>query len=168
MLLLGVTDTTAQESRRRSINSYEPEERVELNSLIQGYLDFDFLMYHSGGRIHENSRFGPWHRYAIGYLEKRLLLDGYVDYVPLPSWDPRSPFPEPFANPESIFVEEDPTVDPTGIFNSNYADMQTDHFASDQATIDFYNAIWGPYDGVAVPNCELPLWNWDGMFNERS
>jgi hypothetical protein len=90
---------------RRDLNSLTASERSTLVSLMQQYITSDVVEDHCNYQrktgnatldIHNDVNFLPFHRAYIEGMEDFLMLQGYPQFVPLPSWNPSTAVPTEF------------------------------------------------------------------------
>lgn len=90
---------------RRDLNSLTASERSTLVSLMQQYITSDVVEDHCNYQrktgnttldIHNDVNFLPFHRAYIEGMEDFLMLQGYPQFVPLPSWNPATAVPTEF------------------------------------------------------------------------
>ncbi len=84
---------------RRNINSYTATERSTLAGLMMDYISAAVVEDHcvhqmiTGGHIHSDFDFLPFHRIYLEGMEDFLIKNGYPQFVPLPKWDPAGAVP---------------------------------------------------------------------------
>lgn len=106
LLLIAVSFTAIQgfAQVRADIYSFTPAERTMLVNAMMEYIDADVVKRHcdhhmtTGGHIHSDFDFLPFHRTYLEGMEDYLLSKGtaYHIFVPLPRWDPSTPVPTEF------------------------------------------------------------------------
>lgn len=103
-LFTGPPNTHAQ--IRQDINSFSGGpggQREQLYNLMTDYINADVVQMHcnmnmnvTGGEIHSDFDFLPFHRTYIEGMEDYLMTHGGAQFVPLPKWDPDDPAPAEF------------------------------------------------------------------------
>jgi hypothetical protein len=89
-------------SVRPSVHTLSQQERTSLSNLMLRYIDDKILTEHcamttyTGGSIHSDFNFLPFHRAYLQGLEDFLIKEGYPQFVPLPMWDPTTTCPTEF------------------------------------------------------------------------
>lgn len=91
---------------RPDINSFSSAQRDTLDKLILEFITPDIVSMHcmmlspipTGGMIHSDFNFLPFHRTYLEKLEDFLTLKGHSEFVPLPKWDPSGATPLEFRN----------------------------------------------------------------------
>ncbi len=77
-------------------------QREQLYDLMVQYIDADVLQEHcnmimtTGGMIHSDWDFLPFHRTYLEGMEDFLIAQGHPEFVPLPKWDPNTHAPAEF------------------------------------------------------------------------
>lgn len=77
-------------------------QREQLFNLMLQYIDETVLQEHcnmvmiSGGMIHSDFDFLPFHRSYLQGMEDFLIAQNHPEFVPLPKWDPSVPAPAEF------------------------------------------------------------------------
>jgi hypothetical protein len=72
--------------RKNLVRDFSPAEQRELADLVLGHLDDTIIDAHMDQVDHIDNLFTD-HRSYLYEIEKKLLRDGHVKYVPLPIWD---------------------------------------------------------------------------------
>lgn len=81
---------------RPDINSFSSGDRTLLATLMQQYITTAVIEDHcvhmmiTGGHVHSDFDFLPFHRMYIERMEDYLLEQGYPQFVPLPAWNPET------------------------------------------------------------------------------
>ncbi len=107
IIVLALTVKVTAQVRRDIFDPYfdlgTGHDRTMLYNLMIQYIDEDVMKMHcdehddiSGGMIHSDWDFLPFHRTYLEGLEDFLIAQGHPEFVPLPYWDPAIPAPQEF------------------------------------------------------------------------
>lgn len=97
----------AFQGARTNITGFTNAEQQTLVGLMHQYIDAQVITDHcdmraiTGGDIHSDFDFLPFHRAYLQGMEDFLVEQGYPQFVPLPYWDPAIPAPLPFRTKDS-------------------------------------------------------------------
>jgi hypothetical protein len=79
--------------RKNLTTDFTPAEQRQLSDLVKGYLSEEIINGHMAQVDHIDNLFSD-HRTYLYQIEKLLIRDGHLKFVPLPYWEPLNDLPD--------------------------------------------------------------------------